>query len=86
LNTYAKVRQGRQSELVEKIGSVIENAVQETVLKNQRAESVHALAAGAETTGRNAINNRGLTAIKNKWRRGESNPRPRAFQQGCLHA
>ena len=76
LNTYAKVRREKQAELVERMGDVIETAVQKAVLERQRAESVHAETAGAETTGRNAAKLIKLSDEEKWWRRGESNPRP----------
>ena len=86
MNTYAKVRREKQAELVEKMGNVIETAVQKAVLEKQRAESVHAETAVASATDHNAANPIGLSDDDKWWRRGESNPRPGTFPRERLHA
>jgi len=84
LNVYAKVRQGRQSEIAERIGNVIEDAKRSVDVSEQRAQSVHAKAAGAETCSPNNIKRRNL-GDNNQWYRGpESNRRPWVYESHAL--
>jgi integrase len=55
MNTYARVREDRQSELAERLGEVIDLAKKDVSIFEQRATMVHAQAVGAELAGRIAL-------------------------------
>ena len=77
MNVYAKTRPARLAEVAEKIG-------QRALFDPKRAQSVHALAAGAESIDPKSLQHNNLGPNATWWRRRESNPRPGAFQQRRL--
>jgi len=79
LNVYAKTRDGRLSELAEKIG--------ESVFFEQKcAKSVHSKQVESKDNERKLLTEKSLAKKKRKWRRGDSNPRPEMLQDKRLHA
>jgi len=62
MNTYARVRQHRKSELAERLGEVLDLAKKDVSIVKERATIVHALAAGAETDSCNV--RRGLEIVE----------------------
>ena len=75
---YAKTESDRLAEVVEKVAQALRPAQDYALCRTKKA-------AGAEGLDVIAINVKLLQATNN-WRRGESNPRPRAFPQELLHA
>ena len=76
LNTYGRDRQGRLSELTEKVGKLVSPGPEYAVSRTR-------LAAGAEGLDVTALDGK-ASEEKKWWRRGGSNPRPVTFQQEHL--
>jgi integrase len=77
MNTYAKARTGRLHEVAEKVGQMIESEPNYALCRTK-------LAAGAENLSAIGLQSKDLQADQEWWRRGESNPRPAAFQLRLL--
>jgi len=73
MNTYARSRQERLSELAEAVGERVNKGEKYALFRT-------ILAAGLEDVDVNTLSNKKLAAVSDEWRRRDSNPRPDAFQ------
>ena len=73
MNTYARSRQERLAELAEAVGERVDKGEKYALFRTK-------LAAGLQGVDVTTLDDAELTAVSNKWRRRESNPRPDAFQ------